>query len=188
MNRVSLLRVAVASFLSIAVTQVSHGQETNPQTGQDSRVSQQDIDNFRAWAGQKAFHAGMRANMRGLQIAVETYAMESMGVYPKSVTDVAPFLEGGSGKMNGKPGAFPTNPVSGVKNELPFDAEIKQPAQITKLTKIPPQYTNGKPGQIGYSMVSNGTSYAIIGTDKNGNAIPDENGMYLILSNQTIKK
>jgi hypothetical protein len=132
----------------------------------------------------RAMQEDTRDNMRSWQVAVEMYAKDSGGTYPKSVRDCASYFPGGACKL-GAPSApeCTTNAITGVKNELPFDAGIRDTAQINKMRKMPPQITRGKPGQVGYSVLNDGLSYAIIGTDRNGNAIEDsKTGLTLVLS------
>jgi hypothetical protein len=99
------------------------------------------------------------------------------------VLECKPFLEGGDKKVGGKGGPFPTNPVTGATDETPYDAEVSSVNQIEKMRSMPPQITAGEPGRIGYSVFDNGNTYAIIGTDTNGNAIPGKSGKTLVLSN-----
>ncbi len=184
MTRKSLLAATFSSLLcSLFFGSAIYAEEDV----QAPSITDADREQFRQFAQMKAFHAQMRANMRTVQIAVESYATDSPMVYPKSVKDASPYLPGGSNKIGGKPGLFPTNPVTGVANEIPFTAPINSSAQIAKMIKLPPQYTTGKAGQIGYSVFNNNKSYVIVGTDMNGNAIPEKDGTYMILSNETLK-
>jgi hypothetical protein len=141
------------------------------------------IQQFRAMAQQNAAQAQTRANMRTVQIALEYYATETGGTYPKSILECKPFLDGGSKKIGGTGPDFPTNAFTGATNETPYAAGISSVAQIDKMRKMPPQFTAGKAGQIGYSLLDNGNTYAVIGTDANGNAIANKDGMTLVLSN-----
>jgi len=52
------------------------------------------IEAFKEFARGKARQAQTRANMRTIQIAVESYATDSGGLYPKSILECRKYLSG----------------------------------------------------------------------------------------------
>lgn len=133
-------------------------------------------------AALRAKQAQTRGNMRTVQIALEYFALYSGGVYPKSILECRKYLTGNEKNFDPKT-PFPTNAFSGATNETPYAAGVTSLTQIDKMRSMPPQFTKGKAGQIGYSVLDNGQYYALIGTDSNGNAIADKNEKTMILSN-----
>ena len=134
-------------------------------------------------AQQKAKTAAVRGNMRTTQIASESYATDSGGAYGAAVTDIQPYYPGGENKIGGTAGQYPTNPVTGVGNETPGAAGLTTSANITTARSTAPASFLTK-GQHGYSQVDTGNSYAVMGSDANGNHVPGTNGKQLVLSNQ----
>ena len=60
-------------------------------------------------AQDKAREASVKANMRTTQIAAESYATDSGGYYPSTVSDMKPYFPGGNSQKNGTYGNPPVN-------------------------------------------------------------------------------
>lgn len=139
-------------------------------------------------AEQKARNAAVRGNMRTVVIASESYATDSGGSYAKdaSATGCGPYFPGGNNAINGTNGFYPTNPISGGPAAAPASVGL------TTLAIIQAQraknagatnFGNGR-GGVSYDQADAGVSYAVAGGDANGNYIPGNNGMCLVMSNQ----
>jgi hypothetical protein len=182
MTRNQAIGAAVVTSLLLASIWVSKSNAQEGQTGIPPEVVQE----FREFARMKAQQAQTLGNMRTIQIAVESYATDSGGTYPTNISEAAPYLPGGSNKIGGTAGSWPPNAFGGADTP-PYNAKIVSLAQVQKMRKMPPQITPGKPGEVGYSVFNNNLNYAIIGTDGNGNALPNSNdpnkGMTIVLSN-----
>lgn len=138
-------------------------------------------------ANGKAKLASVRGNMRTIQIAAESYATDAGGKYPKTAEELAPYFPGGQeAPGGGVAGKMPINPFSGTNDRAVVT--VNSPSTSAELESMRQQtsaaFTRLKPGQIGYSSVDNGKSYAITGTDENGNLISGLAGKPLILSCQ----
>ncbi len=132
----------------------------------------------------EAFRRDLKRNMRTWQIAAESYACDTNGKYPSSPIQMLPYMPGGSGKIGGKPGSRLSNPVSGVREEILFDAGIKTSVDIRAIRAGNLKVRIGKPGQIGYSSVDAGRSYAIVGTDPDGTRAVQGVNSTLVFSNE----
>jgi prepilin-type N-terminal cleavage/methylation domain-containing protein len=134
-------------------------------------------------AEQKAKTAQIKANMRVTQIASESYATDVGGVHPASAPPMLPYYPGGSTMLGGSPGAYPTNPVTGVINEPPLAAGPVTSVAIQALRNSPPGASFTK-GRHTYIQAENGSSYSVVGADASGSYIVGVNGKILVLSNQ----
>lgn len=126
-------------------------------------------------AQDKAKCASVKANMRIAQIAVESYAVDHEGMYPKTLDDLKKLYPGS------KP---PINPFT-AEAEWPHMGSIKDPEAARTLD---PEQQNIGSGVVEYSVVidetNKPTSYAIRGGDKDGHAIQGNTaGNSLVLSN-----
>lgn len=130
----------------------------------------------------KAKTAAVKGNMRTVQIASESYATDAGGSYD-SGTSYQNYLPGGSNTLAGSsPGALPVNPVTGKSQTAIPSASITTSAVVkTTRTTAPGTFTAG---EVGYSQVDAGNSYAIVGGDANGKQVTGVGGNTLVLSNQ----
>ncbi len=132
-------------------------------------------------AQDKAREASVKSNMRTTQIAAEQFAVDNAGEYPPQGSDAnykSYFPGGNSSSVNPSGGNYPRNPFTG---------EMEAPSTISVTTVETARNQGGPvggPGRVGYVNI-NTTSYAIMGGDKNGNALGGASGgKYLVLSNQ----
>lgn len=119
----------------------------------------------------------VRANMRTVQLAVESYALDHDGLFPKAIDDdFKTFMPGAEYRKAAPDG--PTNPFS-TKKEWPILGSISDVANAR--ASAPPALASGK---IQYSCIDNGKSYAIVGGGHDGKALPGEGkDKTLVLSN-----
>lgn len=137
-------------------------------------------------AQKKAKTASVKGNMRTIQIASESYATDSGGAYSPLAGTWVNYLPGGSNQLTGTKGNLPTNPVSGTTPASLNDAGL------TTTTAIQAQKTTAAAGSKGkaaagdpaYSQADTGNSYAVSGSDPDGNYISGTGGKCLVLSNQ----
>lgn len=136
------------------------------------------------WSAQdKARAASIIKNMRIAQVAAEAYAVDNARMYPGFVDDAyKSYFPGGGGN-----GLFPAptgfiNPISNAP-EFPIPAVVPN-VQITRASA--PSQTGGLPGQVMYAPQNPPTSYAILGTDRDGRALGAKTpaNSTLVFSNQ----
>ncbi len=143
-------------------------------------------------AQDKAREASVKANMRTVQIAVETAATDAAGVYPPDATSSSfqSYFPGGNsqpaGSSNIVVGNWPVNPFSNAQEPIKpgtvSDVQATRAAAPTTLTAI---------GSVYYNPIADATnstsftSYAIQGAGKSKNALGGTAaGTTLVLSNQ----
>lgn len=120
----------------------------------------------------------VKANMRTVQLAAESYAIEHDGLFPKLIdNDFKSFMPGGEHLKAAADG--PANPFT-TKKEWPAVGTITDVKAAREAA--PPKLEMGK---IEYSCIDNGKAYAIIGGGHDGKALPgkDEKNKTLVLSN-----
>lgn len=135
-------------------------------------------------ASNKARTAAVRGNMRTVQIATESYSTDAGGSY--SGNNIwQNYLPGGSNSMTGGPGYPPVNPVTGQPTVF-GDAGITSATALTTQRKTNASGLDSpvSAGNVGYSQVDAGDSYAIVGSDNNGKYINGVGGFCLVLSNR----
>jgi prepilin-type N-terminal cleavage/methylation domain-containing protein len=134
-------------------------------------------------AQQKAKTASVKGNMRTVQIASESYATDTGGVYCASGTGtIVNYLPGGTNTLGGSTGNLPVNPCTNAATAV----------AAASVTNVPTQRSTAPgtfgTGNVGYSQVTvsvTGDSYAIIGGDARGQTIGGGGpGTTLVLSNQ----
>jgi prepilin-type N-terminal cleavage/methylation domain-containing protein len=138
-------------------------------------------------AEKKARTASIRGNMRTIQIASESYATDSGGSYATLAGTWVNYLPGGCNSLTGgAKGALPTNPVTGFPPAGINDAALATSAliQAQKTTLATGKAGKANPGDPAYCQADAGNSYAVSGSDQDGNYIPGAGGFCLILSNQ----
>lgn len=140
------------------------------------------VPNFVA-SQKKAKAAAVKGNMHITQLAAESYATDTGGVYGPTVNFIQPYFPGGSSSIGGAPGTYPVNPVSGAQNEPPILAGPASSADIATLRANFPS-KNGNPGRHTYTRVDAGASYAVVGFDADGVTVSGAGGRILVLSNQ----
>lgn len=119
----------------------------------------------------------VKANMRTVQLAVESYALDHGGLYPKAIDDdFKSFMPGSEFQKAAADG--PVNPFT-TKKEWPVAGSIKDVAAAR--AGAPPSLESGK---IEYSCINDGKAYAVIGGGHDGKALPgDAKNTTLVLSN-----
>lgn len=131
-------------------------------------------------AQDKAREASVKANMRTAQIAAESYAVDAAGSYPPNEGDAgykAYFPGGNSNQKDPAGGNYPVNPFTNT-------AAAPSPAGVTIVGDARKSGGKGPQGQVGYSNIAT-TSYAIMGYNKDGNALSGTaKDTFLVLSNQ----
>ncbi len=137
-------------------------------------------------AQNKAREASVKANMRTCQIAAESYATDTGGTYPTAVNAAYEcYFPGGNSDVNA-----PTAPASGYGYLNPFTGTGEFPTggalagSVQALRAAVPGATGGTIGQVMFDAAVPPTTYAIIGTGSNLNALPGPGGTTLVLSNQ----
>jgi prepilin-type N-terminal cleavage/methylation domain-containing protein len=119
-------------------------------------------------AQQKAKAASVKGNMRTVQIASESYATDSGGVYSATCSggaDAADYLPGGSNTTTGAKGNGFNNPCTNV-SEYAQAAGPNTSALIATRRKTAPVATGMGAGRVGYAQATNsvlGDTYAVIG-------------------------
>lgn len=136
-----------------------------------------------AGANTKAKAAEVKSNMRSVQIAAEGYATDNNGIYPTSFAQLSPYLPGGSLKIGGASGSL-TNPVSFYTPSLVDGSGLVSVDVISIWREKIITRSDLKPGQVAYSAVDNGKSYAITGADPHGMQLSGIACHQLVLSNQ----
>lgn len=133
-------------------------------------------------AQDKAREASVKGNMRTAQIAAEAYATDNSGTYPSKASDngYMSYFPGGSNDGQ-TPGKGMINPFTGESKEFPVSGKVTD-VQATR--NAAPTSTGGTIGQVTFSQIDSGSSYAIQGTGKNLKALGGVNNTTLVLSNQ----
>jgi prepilin-type N-terminal cleavage/methylation domain-containing protein len=141
-------------------------------------------------AQDKAREASVKANMRTAQIAAEAYATDNGGSYPTGVNaQYEGYFPGGPSDGSGKGSATGVvNPFSNTA-EFPIGGTTMSQGPssnpVGTLRQGPPTTTGGTQGQIVYDSATPPTTYAVVGTGKNLNALGGTSpGTVLVLSNQ----
>jgi len=133
-------------------------------------------------AQEKARNSSVKANMHTAQIAVESYAVDHNGMYPKAInTEFKSYYPGGTTPSTA--GQPPTNPFTS-QSEWPIVGHVSDVISSRKTASG----TLGE-GVVEYSVIFTGnhqpTSYAIRGGGKNNHVISGINPeTALVLSNQ----
>lgn len=130
----------------------------------------------------KAKTSAVRGNMRTTQIASESYATDSGGVYATTVGLAQPYYPGGGNSLAGTAGNYPMNPVDGT-SVAPGTGGPATSAAIATLRATAPA-TSGTKGHHTYDQADTGNSYSVTGTDPNGIQVSGTAGKTLVLSNQ----
>lgn len=127
----------------------------------------------------------VKSNMRTCQFAVESYATDHAGLYPRTVSDESfrSYYPGGSnGASPLREGKPPVNPFTS-EPEWPVDGRM---ADLKAARELMPGKL--KKGIVEYSVILNAAqepmSYAIRGGGAAGMAISTTGGKTLVLSNQ----
>ncbi len=133
-------------------------------------------------AQDKAREASVKANMRTVQIAAETYATDNSGSYPAQVdTAFESYFPGGT--SDGKTAAIagPINPFTGVAAWPTGSTLTGTPAAL----RNPGPPPSGSAGEIKFLAATPPTTYGITGCGKSGTPLGGlTSGTYLVLSNQ----
>ena len=134
-------------------------------------------------AQKKAKVAQVKSNMHTAQLAAESYATDTAGVYSTTVAGLSPYYPGGGNTPTGASGNYPLNPFSG-------HVDAPTLGSVTNVTTSRAAHsgtTTGTAGNVQYSVVVVGVgndSYAVIGFDDAGKSVPGFAGLQLVLSNQ----
>jgi prepilin-type N-terminal cleavage/methylation domain-containing protein len=136
-------------------------------------------------AQKKARTASIKGNMRTIQIAAESYATDSGGAYSTLAGTWPNYLPGGSINLTGKPGTMPTNPITGTVPAALNDAGLATGTAIqNQKTTLASSKGKAATGDPAYCQADAGNSYAVSGSDPDGNYVSGVTGNCLILSNQ----
>lgn len=130
----------------------------------------------------KAKTSAVRGCMRTTQIAAESYATDSGGVYATNVGLQQPYYPGGGNSIAGANGNYPMNPVDGTV-AAPGTGGPATSAAIATMRAAAPA-TGGAKGSHTYDQADTGNSYSVTGNDPNGIQVTGTNGKTLVLSNQ----
>jgi prepilin-type N-terminal cleavage/methylation domain-containing protein len=136
-------------------------------------------------AQKKAKVAQVKSNMHTCQLASESYATDTAGVYAAAGTGLAPYYPGGGNSPTGAAGNYPANPFTGSADTPGAVAITNVAAQRTLAPSAGPA---GTPGNTAYGPITNAAgvndSYAVMGFDDAGNPVSGNAGKQLVLSNQ----
>jgi hypothetical protein len=72
--------------------------------------------------------AGVKANMHTIQLAVEDFAVQTVGIYPDDATSVTHI--GQTVEDLCPDGAYPVNPFTGAPTVVSWDADPANPGEI----------------------------------------------------------
>jgi prepilin-type N-terminal cleavage/methylation domain-containing protein len=133
-------------------------------------------------AQQKAKLSSVKANMHTVQLAAESYATDTGGVYG-DIAACAPYFPGGSSSVGGTAGKFPTNPFSNTPNESPGAAAFADTAAISAARDAAPGASSGTAGGTGYGKTGDNLSYGILGYDNAGKSVAGSGNKQMVLSN-----
>lgn len=135
-------------------------------------------------AQKKAKAAAVKGNCRTVQIAAESYATDSGGAYALDATGaLLNYLPGGSNTMTGAAGTAPVNPVTGAAGAI-SKGTLNTSALITAQRAKAVGAGTAAAGSQDYIQADAGNSYAISGSDPDGNYLAGVGGKCLVLSNQ----
>jgi hypothetical protein len=129
----------------------------------------------------KAREAGVRHNMRMVQLAADTYQIYNKGKYPIAI-DNAFKSYSMDGKQDNK---TPGKPVFNAFTNTEFWPTLGKPSDIAAIRAG--QSFKISPGSIIYVPIDNGKSYAIVGGDADGQPIKesDSSKPMIIVPNDT---
>lgn len=140
-------------------------------------------------AQKKSKLAGVKSNMHSIQVATESFAVDSGGAYPATAALLSPFFPGGSNGAGGTAGTFPTNPITGAANETPGACIINSiPLVRGARTLAGERSLGGTAGQAAYNGIPDPASpttcnsYAVTGNNEIAFALKTSQG-FLVLSN-----
>lgn len=133
-------------------------------------------------AQKKAKASAVRGNMRTTQVAAETSATDTGGVYGP-VADIDPYYPGGEGKVKGKAGKYPLNPVTGLPDEPPETGGPATQDDVNTARKTDVAAAKVDKGKHTYDVVDGGVGYAVTGSDADKMQISGVNGKTMVLSN-----
>lgn len=137
---------------------------------------------------QKSKISAIKSNMHQLQISAEQYSVDAAGQFPPLADGLAPYMPGGQNTLNGTAGAFPQNPVTGIRDQVPAPCSIAGEMWISLMrTTTGNASFGGGPGQTAYDGITDSegaiSTFAITGNGADGAAIQSHAG-YAVLSNE----
>lgn len=135
-------------------------------------------------SGDPAAKAVIKANMKVVQVAAESYAIEHRGQYPRSVDlDFQSYFPGGKPGPTATAGKAPLNPFS-RKEEWPVVSSI---GDVDAVRNLAPAWM-GRAGQINYCPLTEGEKvkgYAILGAGEDGRNLEGSAAtLSLVMANQ----
>ena len=133
-------------------------------------------------AQQKAKLSSVKANMHTVQLAAESYATDTGGVYG-TIADCKPYFPGGSSAIGGAAGKYPTNPFTNTADQTPDDAGLADSAAIQAARAAAPGSKAGTAGNTGYAKTGDDLSYGILGYDQAGKSVAGSGNKQMVLSN-----
>lgn len=137
-------------------------------------------------AAKAAKSASIKGSMRMVQIAAEAYSTDSGGQYSTLAGAWMNYLPGGGNTLTGTKGTLPINLVTGTVPASLQDAGLGTSLAIQTQRLVPAAGVAGTalPGDPAYCQGDNGNTYAVTGSDSDGNYISGNGGFCLVLSNQ----
>jgi prepilin-type N-terminal cleavage/methylation domain-containing protein len=134
-------------------------------------------------AQMKAKLAQVKANMHTCQLAAESYATDTAGVYATAASSIAAYYPGGGNSPTGSAGSYPINPFGSAQDTPSTTASVTN-VQVARNSPSG-SLTNTESGNVAYDTgVATTTSYSVWGADNNGHSLAGNAGKNLILSNQ----
>ena len=135
-------------------------------------------------AERKAKVSNVKSNMHTIQLASESYATDTGGLYSNAVSLIAPYYPGGTNTPGGSAGSFPPNPITPGTNDNPADGSAL--SAITTARAAAAGSTTGNAGQCQFCQVTGSTdiSYGVLGMDDAGKSVAGNSGSQLVLSNE----
>ncbi len=132
-------------------------------------------------AQDKAKEASVKGNMHTAQVACEASATDAGGAYPIAVdTNYKSYFPGGGSDGQTAAATGPVNPFTNA-SEFPATGAIGGTVQAARAAAPGP--SGGTMGQVVFAPMA-ATSYAILGTKKDGKSLNGTAGGTLVLSNQ----
>lgn len=137
-------------------------------------------------AQMKAKIAQVKANMHTCQLASESYATDTAGIYATSGASLAAYYPGGANSPGGSAGSYPMNPFNGQADTPQTTGAISnvQLARQSAAGSLNSTTSGNVCYDTGAQSSQGTTTYAVWGGDNNSLSVAGNAGKQLILSNQ----
>lgn len=129
----------------------------------------------------KARLAQVKSNMHTAQVCAETIKTD-LGSYPAGPSDLYPYYPQGGNTPGGTSGNLAINPYTGSPDPM-YKESLASAADVVTMRATAPGAGPGSRGQVGYTSIDGGTSYAVCGLDNASKRIAVQAGT-MVLSNQ----